>query len=396
MEKLPVITLAKKNHRNDNQILLQFDYNEDLIQLTRTIPNAKWSKTLNSWYVKNTAANLKHIFSTYHGKANINKKQFFKTTPEKVVVAKPERVRVLSQENRDVLNNYFKFLKGKRYSKSTITTYTFLVADFIEHLNNKTLVDINNIDIRNYLENVFVPKKYSISTQRQFISALKQFKMSYPECGINNLELTRPKQSKILPTVISKEEVIDLLRHTKNLKHRAILALIYSCGLRISELINLELQHISIDRRQLLIKNSKGRKDRYVILADTFIPLLTNYYITYKPKRFFVEGKDETKYSAGSVRAFLRQSCKHAKISKRVTPHTLRHSYATHLLENGVDLRYIQELLGHAKPETTMIYTHVSKKDLLQISSPLDIALQELTKNDKKHNLLTISGNLKG
>lgn len=235
-----------------------------------------------------------------------------------------------------------------------------------------------------FIETVFIERKYSVSSQRQFISALKIFIVFYPETKINDLQLERPKKSRILPTVLSQEEVIRLLQNTKNLKHRAALAFIYSSGLRIGELINLELRCIDMDRNQILIQNGKGRKDRYVPLAKSFKPLLINYITTYQPKRFFIEGKPSEKYSAGSIRAFLRTSCKLANIHKRVTPHSLRHSFATHLLENGIDLRLIQELLGHAKPETTMIYTHVSQKSLLQISSPLDIAVKNHTIGTRK------------
>ena len=252
----------------------------------------------------------------------------------------------------------------------------------MNYLNEKPLGEVTNKDVEHFLEDVFVPKKYSVSSHRQFISAVKLLKAFYPECTIATEHLKRPKKSKYLPLVLSKEEVIDLLRCTKNLKHRAVLAMIYSAGLRISELLNLQLRHIDIDRRQIIVKNSKGRRDRIVILAESFIPLLLNYINSYQPKNYFVEGfKEGEKYSAESVRGFLKVSCKNANIQKRVTPHTLRHSYATHLLENGIDLRYIQELLGHAKPETTMIYTHVSKKDLLQIKSPLDMALKNLAEH---------------
>ena len=191
------------------------------------------------------------------------------------------------------------------------------------------------------------------------------------------MALERPRRSKRLPLVLSKEEVISLIQVTRNLKHRTCIALIYSCGLRISELINLELRDIDIERRQLLICQGKGRKDRYIILAESFLPLMRNYLTTFQPERYFIEGRPGKTYSATSIRKFLKASCQRARIYKRVTPHTLRHSYATHLLESGVDLRYIQELLGHAKPENTMIYTHVAKKDLLSIGSPLDLIVNE-------------------
>lgn len=238
---------------------------------------------------------------------------------------------------------------------------------------------------------MFIKRNYSISTQRQFISAVKQFIIFYPNTGISNLALTRPKKSKILATVLSQEEMISIIQHTKNLKHRAILALIYSAGLRISELLNLKLAHIQIQRKQLLIKSAKGRKDRYVILADSFMPLLQNYLMTYQPEIYFVEGTKGKPYSASSVRKFLFRSCKAATIHRTVTPHTLRHSYATHLLESGVGLRHIQELLGHSRPETTMIYTHVARKDLLVIQSPLDSAIKQLTKNQNDDQKFLLS-----
>ena len=306
-----------------------------------------------------------------------------------------KKVRVLTQFNRTLLNTFYKHLLGKRYSISTVKTYSSLVADFIEYINDKSLESIDNRDVDLYFANVFVPKHYSISTQRQFISGLKLFVAFVPECKIDDLKLVRPRRSKKLPIVLSKQEIIDIIRSTKNLKHRAIVALMYSAGLRISELLNLELKDINVDRRQLFIRDAKGRKDRYVVLSDGFLPLLQNYVMTYRPTRFFVEGRHGKRYSASSIRKFLYRSCEAANISKRVTPHTLRHSYATHLLENGVGLRHIQELLGHSKPETTMIYTHVAKKDLLEIKSPLDGILLQLQKEDKLEQKFLLSGNFK-
>ena len=142
-----------------------------------------------------------------------------------------------------------------------------------------------------------------------------------------------------------------------------------------------------------MIGNSKGRKDRTVILAKSVVPLINNYLSTYNPAYFFAEGLKGQKYSAGSVRKFIKRGCVAAQIKKNVTPHTLRHSFATHLLENGIDLRYIQELLGHARPETTMIYTHVSRKDLLQIESPLDTAMKNLIEDERFDKGLRISKN---
>jgi len=393
MTALPIIILKKVFHRGAEQIMIQFDYNEDLISLTRSIEGARWSKRKKSWYVKNTPEHLKAIDAVYKSKASLRNDSSSRINKgETLKVGK--RTRVLSIDNRSTLNQFVIYLRGKCYSKSTVGTYSSLMADFLEFIKDKPLNTLTKRDVERFSEDFLVPKNYAISTHRLFISAVKLFMKFYPETNIDSLQLERPKKSKILPIVLSAEEIIDLLRSTKNLKHRAILGLIYSAGLRIGELINLELHHINIDRRQLLVKSGKGRKDRYVVLSEGFLPLLSNYLVTYKPQHFFVEGQNGKKYTASSIRKFLQRSCNAAKIRKRVTPHTLRHSYATHLLEQGVGLRHIQELLGHARPETTMIYTHVAKKDLLDIKSPLDTILLSLTKKQKQDQNILLSRNI--
>ena len=178
--------------------------------------------------------------------------------------------------------------------------------------------------------------------------------------------------SSILPSILSQEEVVLLLRVTKNLKHRAIIALLYSAGLRISELTQLHLKNIDVQRHQLKVERGKGKKDRFVVLAKSFLPLLQNYLTTYQPKKLFVESPSGTKYSESSIRKFLHKSTKLAGIKKNVTPHTLRHSYAAHLLEAGTDLRYIQALLGHQSSKTTEIYTHVAIKKFQNIKDLLN------------------------
>ncbi|PQJ73606.1 tyrosine-type recombinase/integrase [Polaribacter butkevichii] len=381
----PTIFLEQKTHRKELRLLLKFNYNNTLIEATRKLDGAQWSKTLHSWHLKYSEENLALVLKTFKDLTNVNsdklpKKDLFK--------------RNLTPEEKKLLNNFYLFLKGKRYSKSTIQTYTFFVADFINFHTNKALDELTNRDVELFIEKVFIERNYSVSSQRQFISALKIFIIFYPHTKINDLVLERPKKSRKLPSVLSQEEVLTIIQITQNLKHRAILALIYSCGLRISELINLKLTDFYLERKQLIVKNGKGRKDRYVSLADSFLPLLSNYYYSYKPQFYFVEGQNGGKYSAESVRQFLRKSCLKANIKKIVTPHTLRHSYATHLLENGVDIRYIQSLLGHAKPETTMIYTHVKRKDLMDIQNPLDIALQKINKHDNENKKLLLSGRI--
>ncbi|WP_272151741.1 site-specific tyrosine recombinase/integron integrase [Tenacibaculum aiptasiae] len=385
MKELPLILLEQKNHRKVHQLLVKFKYNENLINLIRKIPNVNWSSSLKSWYIKDTLDNLNLILNTFKNKATIDQSKLSRKNAFK---------RNLTDEQRKLLNNFYLYLKGKRYSRSTIQTYTFFIADFVNFYTKVSLENLTNRDVEIFIEKVFIERNYSISSQRQFISALKIFINFYPYTKINNLKLERPKKSRKLPNVLSQEEVLNIIRCTQNLKHRAIISLIYSCGLRVSELVNLKLVDFHIERKQLIIKNGKGRKDRYVSLAESFLPLLSNYYNTFKPSIYFVEGQKGGKYSTESIRQFLRRSCKKAHINKTVTPHTLRHSYATHLLENGVDIRYIQSLLGHAKPETTMIYTHVKRKDLMEIQNPLDMALQKLKHMDKNNRNVLLSGDI--
>ncbi|MDC3195214.1 site-specific integrase [Flavobacteriaceae bacterium] len=381
----PTIFLEEKIHRKNNQLLIKFEYDETLISLVRTVNGASWSKSLKAWYLISTAENLSMILKLFKNVTKVDVSKISKKTPFK---------RDLTDEQKKLLNQFYLFLKGKRYSQSTTQTYTFFIADFINFHTKIPLKELSNRAVELFIETVFMERNYSVSSQRQFISALKIFTVFCPQTKIHNLSLERPKKSRILPSVLSQEEVLRIIQYTQNIKHRAILTLLYSCGLRIGELINLKLIDFHIDRKQLIVKKGKGRKDRYVSLADSFLPLLSNYYHSYKPTIYFVEGQNGGKYSAESIRSFLRKSCKKAGIRKPVTPHTLRHSYATHLLENGVDLRYIQTLLGHSKPETTMIYTHVQRKDLMEIQNPLDVALQKFNKINKDKQKVVLSRNI--
>ena len=384
MKKLPTVLLERKTHRKQSRILIKFKYNEVLIVLMRSLKNAFWNATLKCWCIEDTAENLNLIVVLLKNKAVINSEHLQKKNLYK---------RQLNEIQKTLLNNFFIYLRGKRYRKSTIDTYVFFVADFIAFHTKKDLNSLDSRSVEEYIEVIFIKRKYAISSQRQFISALKLFIIFYPETMINDLELARPKRSKKLPNVLAPEDIVTILQVTKNLKHRAIIALLYSSGLRVGEVTALELSHIDIVRNQLKVVSGKGRKDRFVVLAQTFLPLLNNYLITYKPHFYFIEGPNKKRYSESSIRKFLHNSVALAGIKKHVTPHTLRHSYATHLLENGVSLRHIQELLGHSKPETTMIYTHIAKKDLLEIQSPLDAILLSLNKNANREQKFLLSGN---
>ncbi len=197
--------------------------------------------------------------------------------------------------------------------------------------------------------------------------------------------IPRPRKERKLPAVLSEIEVLKILEAVRNLKRRALLMLIYSAGLRVSEVVRLQVDDIDAGRRLLRVHAGKGRKDRYSVLSEIALQALREHWKAYKPKGkwLFAGAKDGSHLTARSAEKIFEQVAKNAGIKKNVSIHTLRHSFATHLLESGTDLRYIQELLGHKRSETTQIYTHVMRKDLARIRSPLDKLVRETQELDK-------------
>jgi site-specific recombinase XerD len=183
--------------------------------------------------------------------------------------------------------------------------------------------------------------------------------------------IERPRKEKQLPEVLAKEEIIKIINSTNNIKHRCIVGLLYSSGLRRSELLNLTITDIDSKRMVVKINNAKGNKDRISILSPSILKDLRHYYKAYQPKKYLFEGQKGNKYSVTSVLNIISAATKKAGILKRVTPHMLRHSFATHLLENGTDLRHIQLLLGHSSTKTTEIYTHVANRSFMEIKDLL-------------------------
>jgi len=267
---------------------------------------------------------------------------------------------------------YLEQLTRRRYSSNTIKTYTCYFMDFLLYFEDRDLKSISSAQIKNYLLELIQYKKISVSQQNQRINAIK----FYYEKVLNRKKtvyyIERPKREKKLPVVLSRDEVKAILGKTTNLKHKCILMTLYSAGLRRSELIKLEIGDIDSERMLIRIRNSKGNKDRYSLLSGKLLVMLREYYRIYHPNRWLFEGPRGNPYSATSIENIFRRALKKSGIQKKATPHTLRHSFATHLLEQGINLRYIQELLGHASITTTEIYTRVSSHKLSQIKNPLD------------------------
>tara|TARA_Y100000385_G_scaffold209985_1_gene217819 strand:+ start:3141 stop:3965 length:825 start_codon:yes stop_codon:yes gene_type:complete len=261
-------------------------------------------------------------------------------------------------------------LNYKRYSTNTITTYISCLQKFNKYVCQNAL-QINEGVIYEYLL-LLVEKGYSRSSQNQHINAIKFYLEKVLKQKKQVYFIERPLKKRKLPTILSENEIQQILSQISNLKHKAILSLIYSCGLRIGETINLKIKDIDSERMLICIRNGKGEKDRIVPLAKNVLHLLRSYYKAYRPVIYLFNGMENDTYSACSIRNVLKNAVYKTSIKKNVTPHTLRHSYATHLLEKGIDLRYIQVILGHSSVKTTEIYTHVSTKNLQTIKSPIE------------------------
>ncbi|MEW6216004.1 MAG: site-specific tyrosine recombinase/integron integrase, partial [Nitrospirota bacterium] len=262
-------------------------------------------------------------------------------------------------------------LVSRKYSYKTVKGYLYYNRDFLNFVK-KAPHDVAESDIKDYLLYLAEDRQSATSTLNQAINALKFYygtllkkKFVY--------EVKRPRKDKKLPEVLSKEEVSRMMTRTANLKHKAILMTIYSSGLRLGEVARLELANLDRNRMLIFVKGAKGRKDRYTLLSEKAIEIIDRYIKRYEPQRWLFEGAKAGRHiSKRTIEKVFDQACDRAGIEKDVSVHDLRHSFATHLLESGVDLRYIQELLGHASSKTTEIYTHISTRSLGKIRSPLD------------------------
>jgi integrase/recombinase XerD len=336
-------------HKGAPRIAVYFEKNAALIARIKTFEDARWSASYKYWHLPDTEANRLH----------------FKLPLAHTLVPNTEGIASIETFKR--------YLLSKRYSPNTINTYSDALKSFLTFCNTKAIKDISNDDVIAYNNDYILKNKFSSSYQNQIVNAIKLYFKIVKESSIEIDKIHRPKREKTLPNVLSKEEVLKIIDSTENLKHKTLLALIYSAGLRISEALNMKPKDIDSVRMLIHVKNAKGKKDRYTLLSEKVLQLLREYYTIYKPKDYLFEGQFGGMYSSRSAQVILKQVAEKAGIKKPITLHTLRHSFATHLLESGTDLRYIQDLLGHSSPKTTMIYTHVTNDSLKKIKNPFDV-----------------------
>ena len=348
--------------------ILRFKYDKELIRLAKSV-GCRWNIAQKSWYLSRSSENLERIQHVFTGKAILRFKNV-EVAPSKAKRHAPKK---------SIPEEYTNLLIRKRYSANTVKVYTSMFQAFMNYYPDKNLDDITENDVKKYQDYLIKSKKVSISTQNQAINSIKFYYEKVKGGEKMDLRIERPFKEKILPEIISEHEVLKLLKATHNLKHKAIITMLYSSGLRRSELINLRLKDIDYYKRIIFVRGGKGRKDRTTLLADNTVLILRKYIDIYRPNYWLFEGAKRKQYSPTSVAAILKSASKKADLNKMVRPHMLRHSFATHLLEQGVDLRYIQSLLGHGSAKTTEIYTQVRSHSLAKIKSPFDVLIESET-----------------
>ena len=362
---MPETETLKVINVQNRALKIFFVYNRSLIEVVKNITRCRWNSTENCWtvpYSEQSIEKLKEIANTYQLRYVFD------------AISKTEGAPRLPKHANYLRcpKAYTEKLKELRYSINTQNVYIDLFEEFINYYANKQVEEITEEEIIAFLRYLVNERKISTSYQNQSINAIKFYYERVLGGSRKIYLIERPRKENYLPEVLSEEEISSILKAISNLKHKAIIMVIYSGGLRISELINLRVKDIDSDRMQIRISQAKGKKDRYTLLSNKTLLILRKYFTEYKPKEWLFEGESGGQYSDRSIQNILKRAVLKVGIKKRITVHTLRHSFATHLLENGTDLRYIQNLLGHSSSKTTEIYTHITNKGFDQIKNPLD------------------------
>jgi integrase/recombinase XerD len=389
---MDTITLTAFVHNNEQCIGIFFKRNAALQLAIRKISTAKWSKTNACWYVTLNNENIKAIekitakiaiIENSNLTAYLKKQQLIVSTLAPQKTPKPaiknilstSPINELSNQNLLALQQLLQQLKLKAYSASTIRTYRNEFLQLLQLIKQKWVNELTPNDLKRYMVYAMEKEGISENTAHSRLNALK----FYFEQVLNRekffWEIPRPKKPQQLPKLLNEDEIRRLFNALSNKKHKAMLFTAYSAGLRVSEIVNLKITHIDSKRMQIFIEKGKGKKDRYVNLSPIVLDILRNYITSYKPVpvKYLFESEQTLKaYPTRSVQQIFTNAKNKAGIKKEVGIHSLRHSFATHLLDKGTDIKYIKDLLGHFDIRTTERYLHVSKKQLVNIISPFD------------------------
>ena len=376
-------------HREKEVVFASFVKDETVIAALKKPCTARWSQTQKRWYFLKADFDLDKLMAAMKGVAwvdytGLKKKASSHTERLPRAASKSSRSITLQDKQKAItpalpeeilagLHELRKWMQHKRYSESTIKTYLDATKSFLMFIHPKPIQKAENNDMVRYVNEYIIKRGLSFTYQNQVVNACKLFYREVVHSPLDVDKLERPRRQYKLPNVLSKEEVKAILETQKNLKHRTALSLIYACGLRRGELLKLKPNDVDEKRKLLIIRDAKGRKDRIVPISEKIIFMIHEYQKAYKTEAWLFEGqKTGEPYSETSLGEVMKSAVHASGIKKPVTLHWLRHSYATHLLESGTDLRYIQELLGHKNSKTTEMYTHVSTHSLQKIISPFE------------------------
>ena len=389
------VILKPLHHKGVECIGIYFEKNASIQLLIQKKAGGRWSRTHTCWYVPLSKDNYQHLAATLSGKVVLQndelkkyllKKKSGTTTklneekpaaalPPKIKPVTPAKVQVISRENEHEFIEYKNRLLLKGYSPSTVRTYCNEFHLFLQVLKNKSAKELTPDQLQRYILYCINQLKLSENTVHSRINAIK----FYYEQILNNekmfFEIPRPKKPLLLPKLLNETELTRLFNALTNKKHKAMLFTAYSAGLRVSEVANLKIADIDSQRMQIFIERGKGKKDRYVNLSPILLDILRNYHKEYtpKPKVYLFESEQTfSAYPARTIQQIFSNAKNKAGIKKDVGIHSLRHSFATHLLDKGTDIKFIKDLLGHFSIKTTEIYLHVSKEKLVNIISPFD------------------------
>jgi site-specific recombinase XerD len=400
---MQTIKLSAVVHKHERRMLLTFEVNIKLNNIIRKIPSSRWSKTMGGWHLPCTREALLELVNATALYAQLDnsllKQQLFAEKNREpaeglpvatllpalpVIITEKQANRyvksfynpaALTPENLEAFNEYVMLLQLKAYSVSTIKTYKNEFGAFLQALRKRPAAGITPEELKRYMLYCTIQLKLSENSLHSRLNALKFYYEQVLRQEKFFYEIPRPKKQLILPKVLGEREIARLFNALGNKKHKAILFTAYSAGLRVSEVVNLQQKDIDTDRMQIFIENAKGKKDRYVMLSPVLLDVLRAYIKECNPRplTYIFEGpRAGEPYSDRSAQRVFQLAKEKAGISKAVSFHSLRHSFATHLVEKGIDIRFIKDLLGHFSIKTTARYLHVKRENLVNILSPLD------------------------
>lgn len=375
---MTAITYSLITHRSTNCILIKFDANAEWNKRISKVEGARWSKRLKGWTIPDTQQNRnKCKLTTDNIATNKSTANSHKSSVDSYQLAANNQTTkssllYISENNKQELEKFLHHLTLKAYSSSTIRTYRNEFAQLLQMIGKKPVQDLQPQHLQRYFLYCH-SKGLKENTLHSRINAIKYYYEQVLHKEKMFFDIPRPKKPLLLPGVFSKEEIVTIINSVNNIKQKTVLMLTYACGLRVSEAVSIKICDIDSKRMVIFLHAAKGKKDRVVNLSPTLLVMLREYYKQYMPKQFLFEGQFAgTHYSTRSIEIVLQQAKQKAKIYTPGNMHRLRHSFATHLLDKGIDVVMIQRLLGHNDIKTTLRYLHVTNRDLQKVLSPLE------------------------